>query len=54
MLLPAPSRLWHKGWVFRRRWLVETADHLEAFSRHFLHDVDVEQVQMDELFALCP
>jgi IS1 family transposase/transposase-like protein len=33
-------------------WLVEVADHLEAFSRHFLRDVDVEQVQMDELFAL--
>jgi IS1 family transposase len=32
-------------------WLVEAADHLEAFSRYFLHDVDVEQVQMDELFA---
>ena len=34
------------------RWLVEAADHLEAFSRHFLRDVDVAQVQMDELFAL--
>jgi IS1 family transposase/transposase-like protein len=33
-------------------WLVEAADHLDAFSRHFLHDLDVEQVQMDELFAL--
>jgi transposase-like protein len=33
-------------------WLVEAAEHLEAFSRHFLHDVYVEQVQMDELFAL--
>jgi IS1 family transposase/transposase-like protein len=33
-------------------WLVEVADHLEAFSRHFLHDLEVEQVQMDELFAL--
>lgn len=33
-------------------WLVEAADHLEAFSRHFLRDLDVEQVQMDELFAL--
>ena len=33
-------------------WLVEAADHLEAFSHHFLRDVDVEQVQMDELFAL--
>ena len=34
------------------RWLVEAAEHLEAFSRYFLHDLDVEQVQMDELFAL--
>src|SRR5499426_2594700 len=33
-------------------WLVEAADHLQAFSRHFLRDVYVEQVQMDELFAL--
>ena len=33
-------------------WLVEAAEHLESFSRDFLHDVDVEQVQMDELFAL--
>src|SRR5262245_58203962 len=32
-------------------WLVEAADHLEACSRHFLRDLDVEQVQMDELFA---
>jgi transposase-like protein len=33
-------------------WLVEAADHLEAFSRHVLRDLVVEQVQMDELFAL--
>jgi IS1 family transposase len=33
-------------------WLVEAAEHLEALSRYFLHDVVVEQVQMDELFAL--
>jgi hypothetical protein len=33
-------------------WLIEAADHLEAFSRHFLRDLDVEQVQMDELCAL--
>jgi hypothetical protein len=33
-------------------WRVEAAEHLEAFSRYFLRDVDVEQVQMDELFAL--
>lgn len=33
-------------------WLVDAADHLEAFSRYGLQDVHVEQVQMDELFAL--
>jgi transposase-like protein len=33
-------------------WLVEAADHLQTFSRHFLHDVHVTQVQLDELFAL--
>jgi IS1 family transposase len=33
-------------------WLVEAADHLEAFSRHFLSDVHVDQIQLDELFAL--
>jgi transposase-like protein/IS1 family transposase len=34
------------------RWLVEATDHAAAFSRHFLHDVCVTQVQLDELFAL--
>src|SRR5215831_30478 len=33
-------------------WLVEAADQLTAYSRHFLHDVQVSQVQLDELFAL--
>jgi IS1 family transposase/transposase-like protein len=33
-------------------WLVEAAEHLETFSHHFLRDLEVEQVQMDELFAL--
>jgi IS1 family transposase/transposase-like protein len=33
-------------------WLVEAAEHLEAFSRYHVHDLHVEQVQMDELFAL--
>jgi IS1 family transposase len=33
-------------------WLVEASDHLKVFSRHFLHDVCVEQVQLDELFAV--
>jgi IS1 family transposase len=32
-------------------WLVEAAEHLEAFSRALLHDVAVEQVQRAELFA---
>jgi IS1 family transposase len=34
------------------RWLVEAADHLQAFSQYFLHDVHVTQVQLDELYAL--
>jgi hypothetical protein len=32
--------------------LVEVAEHAAAFSRYFLHDVRVTQVQLDELFAL--
>jgi IS1 family transposase/transposase-like protein len=34
------------------QWLVAVADHAAAFSQHFLHDVRVSQVQLDELFAL--
>src|SRR5205823_10856579 len=34
------------------QWLVEAAEQLQAFSRHFLHDLHVNQVQLDELFAL--
>jgi hypothetical protein len=33
-------------------WLVKAADHARAFSRYFLHDLQVTQVQLDELFAL--
>jgi len=33
-------------------WLSEVADHAAAFSRYFLHDLQVTQVQLDELFAL--
>src|SRR5215470_3183154 len=33
-------------------WLVDAAEHLQAFSRHFLHNVHVTQVQLDELYAL--
>src|SRR5262249_58851977 len=34
------------------QWLVEAAGQLRAFSQHFLHDIQVRQVQLDELFAL--
>jgi hypothetical protein len=34
------------------QWLGEAADQLRAFSRHVLHDVRVQQVQLDELCAL--
>jgi IS1 family transposase len=33
-------------------WLTEAAEHLKMFSRHFIHDMRVTQIQMDELFAL--
>jgi hypothetical protein len=34
------------------QWLVDAAEQLRAFSQHFLRDVGVRQVQLDELFAL--
>ena len=34
------------------QWLVEAAEQLRAFSQHFLHDLWVRQVQLDEVFAL--
>src|SRR5919205_854304 len=34
------------------QWLVEAAEQLRAFSQHCLHDVRVQQVQLDEVFAL--
>jgi IS1 family transposase/transposase-like protein len=33
-------------------WLVEAADQLKTFSQYFLHDLQVDQVQLDELYAL--
>jgi len=33
-------------------WLVEAAEHLRAFSRYFLCDVHVEQLQLDALYAV--
>ena len=35
-----------------QQWLVEAAEQMRAFSQHVLHDVRVQQVQLDELFAL--
>jgi transposase-like protein len=34
------------------QWLVEAAEQLRAFSRYFLCDVHVEQLQLDELYAV--
>jgi IS1 family transposase len=34
------------------RWLVEAAEQLQAFSRYFLCEVHVQQVQLDELYAV--
>jgi len=34
------------------QWFVQAAEQLQAFSRYFLCDVRVTQVQLDELFAL--
>jgi hypothetical protein len=34
------------------QWLVDAAEQLQAFSRYFLCDVHVRQIQLDELYAL--
>jgi transposase-like protein/IS1 family transposase len=34
------------------QWLVEAAEQLRAFSRYFLYDLHLTQVQMDELYVL--
>ncbi len=33
-------------------WLIEAADQLQAFSAYFLHDLHLNQVQLDELYAV--
>ena len=33
-------------------WLVEAAEQLHAFSAYFLHDLHINQVQLDELYAV--
>jgi len=34
------------------QWLVEAAEQLQAFSAYFLHDVHLNQIQLDELYAV--
>jgi IS1 family transposase len=34
------------------QWLVETAEQLHDFSAYFLHDLHLNQVQLDELYAI--
>jgi len=33
-------------------WLVEAAEQLRAFSAYFLHELEITQVQLDELYAV--
>ena len=33
-------------------WLVEAAEQLRAFSQYFLHDLQLSQIQLDELYAV--
>src|SRR5262249_47311921 len=33
-------------------WLVEAAEQLKAFSAYFLHELSLNQVQLDELYAV--
>src|SRR4030095_2332952 len=34
------------------QWLTEAAEHLRAFSAYFLCDLHLEQLQLDELYAV--
>jgi IS1 family transposase len=34
------------------QWLVEAAEQLKTFSAYFLHDLSINQVQLDELYAV--
>jgi hypothetical protein len=33
-------------------WLVEAAEQLQTFSSYFLHELHINQVQLDELYAV--
>ena len=34
------------------KWLVEVADQLHTFSAYFLHELEINQIQLDELYAV--
>ena len=34
------------------KWLVEAAEQLHAFSAYFLHELEINQLQLDELYAV--
>jgi len=34
------------------KWLVEAAEQLHAFSAYFLHELEINQIQLDELYAV--
>jgi hypothetical protein len=48
----APARVFEVAPNTVLDWLVEAADHLRAFSAYFLCDLHVEQLQLDELYAV--
>ena len=33
-------------------WLMEAAEQLHAFSAYFLHELEINQLQLDELYAV--
>jgi hypothetical protein len=34
------------------KWLVEAAEQLQTFSAYFLHELEINQIQLDELYAV--
>jgi IS1 family transposase len=48
----APARVFEVDPNTVLRWLVEAADQLQTFSRYFLCEVHVQQVQLDEWYAV--
>ena len=48
----APARVFEVDPNTVLHWLVEAAEQLQAFTRYFLCDVHVKQLQLDELYAV--